>query len=184
MFVDSLLGDVPSRSLTVRALCMITGLELRYIPDRRSIPRGPGVYVWAPGFDGGVWYIGSGSGWNGLWSRLGTWFSALEAMRADNVGPDPLVENGAAWWVPAVRAAHLNQLKCYGCSLAEISGPGAKVWEARMQQANRIASGNVSVLGGGAWENKPGSLAYEADKWAWDQLLAMQRGAEESAQQS
>jgi hypothetical protein len=85
--------------------------------------------------------------------------------------------------VPAVRAAHLNQLKCYGCALAEVSGPGAKVWEARMQQANRIASGNVSVLGGSAWENKAGSLAYDADKWAWDQLLAMQRATEESGQQ-
>jgi hypothetical protein len=52
-----------------------------------------------------------------------------------------------------------------------------------MQQANRIASGNVSVLGGSAWENKAGSLAYDADKWAWDQLLAMQRATEESGQQ-
>jgi hypothetical protein len=178
MFVDSLLGDVPSRSLTVRALCKITGINLRNIPDRQGIPRGPGVYVWAPGFDCGVWYIGSGSGWNGLWSRLGTWFAALEAMREQNVGPDPLVENGAAWWVPAVRAAHLAQLKCFGCPLPEDSVPGAKVWEARMQQANRIAAGNVSVLGGGAWENKKGSLAYEADQWAWDRLRAMQREAE------
>lgn len=183
MFIDSLLGDVPSRSLTVRALCMITGLELRHIPDRQKIPQGPGVYVWAPNFDCGVWYIGSGSGWNGLWSRLGTWFSALQAMRADNVGPDPLVENGAAWWVPAVRAAHLNQLKCYASSLSEGSEPGAKVWEARMQQANRIASGNVSVLGGSAWENKANSLAYEADNWAWERLLAMQREAEGPDQQ-
>ena len=183
MFIDSLLGDVPSRSLTVRALCMITGLELRHILGRQKIPQGPGVYVWAPNFDCGVWYIGSGSGWNGLWSRLGTWFSALQAMRADNVGPDPLVENGAAWWVPAVRAAHLNQLKCYASSLSEGSEPGAKVWEARMQQANRIASGNVSVLGGSAWENKANSLAYEADNWAWERLLAMQREAEGPDQQ-
>jgi hypothetical protein len=178
MFVDSLLGNVPSRSLTVRALCKITGLELRHIPDRQNIPAGPGVYTWAPCPDCGVWYIGSGSGWDGLRSRLGTWFSALEAMRADNVGPDPLVEYGAAWWVPAVRAVHLNQLKCYGSCLPEDSEPGAKVWEARMQQANRIASGNVSVLGGSAWENKKGSLAYEADEWAWDRLLTMKREAE------
>lgn len=174
MFVDSLLGDVPSRSLTVQALCEITGIQLRHIPDRQQIPRGAGVYVWARGFDCGVWYIGSGSGWNGLWSRLGTWFGALEAMREQDIGPDPLVENGAAWWVPAVRTAYLEQLRCFGSSLPEDSVPGAKVWEARMQQANRIAAGNVSVLGGGAWENKEGSLAYEANQWAWDRLLTMQ----------
>ena len=75
---------------------------------------------------------------------------------------------------------HLNQLKCYASSLSEGSEPGAKVWEARMQQANRIASGNVSVLGGSAWENKANSLlAYEADNWAWERLLAMQREAGE-----
>lgn len=51
-----------------------------------------------------------------------------------------------------------------------------------MQQANRIASGNVSILGGGAWENKPNSLAHEANNWAWERLLAMQREAEESGQ--
>jgi hypothetical protein len=178
MFVDSLLGDVPSRSLTVRALREITEIELRHIPDRQAIPRGPGVYVWAPGDDCGVWYIGSGSGWNGLWSRLGTWFGALEAMREQNIGPDPLVEHGAAWWVPAVRAAYLHQLRCYGSPLPKDSSVSAKEWEARMQQANRIAAGNVSVLGGGAWENKKGSLASEADQWAWHRLQTMQREAE------
>jgi hypothetical protein len=99
-------------------------------------------------------------------------------MREENVGPDPLVENGAAWWVPAVRAAYQEKLKCFGSPLPEDSVPGAKVWEARMQQANRIAAGNVSVLGGGAWANKQGSLACEADQWAWDRLRTMQREAE------
>jgi hypothetical protein len=154
MFVGLLLGDVPGRSLTVRALRKITGLDLTHIPDRQEIPRGPGVYVRAPGVDCGVWYIGSGSGWNGLWSRLGTWFRGIEEMREQNIGPDPLVENGTAWWTPAVRVAYLRQLNCYGSALPEDSGPGPKVWEARMQQANRIAADNVSVLGGGAWENK------------------------------
>jgi hypothetical protein len=80
-------------------------------------------------------------------------------MREQNIGPDAPVENGAAWWVPAVRAAYLEQLKCFGSPLPEDSVPSVKVWEARMQQANRIAAGNVSVLGGSAWENKEGSLA-------------------------
>ena len=178
MFIDSLLGDVPSRSLTPQALCKITRLDLRHIPDRQSIPEGPGVYTWAHCFYCGVWYIGSASGWDGLRSRLGTWFRALDEMRENNVGPDPLVKDGAAWWVPAVRAAHLNQLQCYGSPLSEDSEADAKVWEARMQQANRIASGNVSVLGGSAWENKENSLAYKADEWAWERLLEMQREAE------
>jgi hypothetical protein len=52
-----------------------------------------------------------------------------------------------------------------------------------MQQANRIASGNVSVLGGSAWENKVDSLAHEANKWAWERLLTMQQEAEGSGQQ-
>jgi hypothetical protein len=174
MFVDSLLGDVPSRSLTVEALCKITGLDLLLIPDRQKIPRGPGVYVWAPDFDCGVWYIGSGSGQDGLRSRLGTWFGKIEEMRVNNIGPDPLVENGAAWWVPAIRAAYLNKLKCYA-ALSENTGENAEVWEARMQQANQITSGNVTLLGGSAWENDEKSRAYAAEDWAWNQLRQMQQ---------
>jgi hypothetical protein len=178
-FIDQYLGDVPARSLTVRALCEITGLDLKRIPGRQEIPSGPGVYVAAPGFDCGVWYIGSGAGWNGLWSRLGTWFRAIEAMRSSGIGPDPLAENGAAMWVPAVRAAYLNDLKFYGTAVPENGTADARVWEARMQQANQIASGNVSLLGGSAWENKKDSLAYRAEQWAWDRLREMQQKAQE-----
>ena len=131
MFVDALLGDVLSRSLTVGALRKITDSNAGHSGSPAHSTRPRRLRVGAQGVDCGVWYIGSGSGWNGLWSRLGTWFSAFETMRANNVGPDPLVQKGAASWVPAVRAAHLNQLQCYSSSLPQGSDPGAKVWEAR-----------------------------------------------------
>jgi hypothetical protein len=177
VFIDSLLGEVRARSLTVAALRSITGLDLQEVQDRRHIPAGPGVYVWAAGVHCGVWYVGSGSGWNGLWSRLGTWFRHLETIYERNIGPDPLAEDGAAFWVPAIRTAYLEELKCYASVVDEGSAHSAKEWEARIQQANQIASGNVSVLGGSAWENKAGSLAQMAETWAWERLREMERQA-------
>lgn len=168
-----LLGGVNVPSLTVPAMREITELRLCHIPDRASVPEGPGVYVWAADdVSAGIEYIGSGSGWNGLWSRLGTWFAGIETVRSAvrSLGDDPLAEGGVAWASPAVRIAALKNLRCY----ASVTGeePGAKVWEARMQQANRIVSGRTAPLGGSAWELK-GDLAKDADRWAFDRLRSL-----------
>jgi hypothetical protein len=172
VFIDTLRASVDACALTINGLRSITELDFRLIPERGDIPHFSGVYGWAQDEASGVWYLGSGSGSNGLSSRLGVWFAAVAGASADN--RDPLLAPSIARWSPAIRAVVEHKLRCYAAVVPD--DPGAKVWEARMQQASRIVTGNVSLLGGSAWELK-GPLAFEADAWAWERLCEMEQKA-------
>lgn len=164
------------RAITPRAIDAIvrpSGLSLVPVKAKGDIPAGPGAYVLAVAYDGPTFYTGSGSGERGLSTRLGSYLSWSAQIAAagrprleDPLEADSLARAG---WSSMPRAVWDYNLSCW--ALGTPYGE-AKMWEARLQQANRILSGNPMFFGGSAWE-VTGELASAASDWAWDRLSQM-----------
>jgi len=188
MFVDTLTAPLPARALTPRAIAAITQLPLTQVEQRSDIPSGSGIYVWAADWDSGIWYTGSGTGFQGLRARVGGYLGwvAAAAGRAEDASRDPLDETSLAVTdVPIIRAIVEHSLTCFAASVPEtadqsameIAEPaGAAQWEKRILMANRTITGNPSVLGGSAWELK-GAHWEAADLWSWHRLREMRSAA-------
>jgi hypothetical protein len=175
--LDDLLGTIPAKSLTVKAIRLITGLPFDLIIDTDNIPRAPGCYVWAKDENGPVWYIGE-SNW--LPRRLGEqWFYWVyeQIPNEDKTSSDRLEPLGIACWPTAIRAVYENGLQCFA-SATQRTGFIPEVWEARIQQANKIVSGNMMLIGGSGWEDKEGTpwgdQRLEAFAWAQQRLREME----------
>lgn len=179
--LSGLTAEVTVTALTPQGVQLLTAeLEWNEIGTRNDIPRGPGPYLWAAGWQQAAWYIGSGSGALGLWSRLGNQLRWAEEARADRdewveaaaaagVVPDLLAADSLAMlWVPLVRTIAERGLRCFAAT-SDASSADAKTWEKRIQCANRIVSANSSILGGSAWEQS-GEHWVSADAWAQQAL--------------
>lgn len=191
---DKFTAEVPVQAITPAASQdLAPELQFQTVQSRDDIPAGAGVYMWAMEWVGAVLYIGCGSGVNGLWSRLGNqlrWVAEAREGRSaweQEAAQKGLVPNLMAansliglGWVPLVRNIVERGLVCFAAPIpsaaagdADTASGLALMWEKRFHCANRLVSGNSSILGGSAWELK-GHHWTEAEQWAQE---AVQRAA-------
>lgn len=130
---------------------------------RASIPADPGIYAWAGDRAAPIVYHGRGVGGRGLRGRLGNELSwGLGYATAVAVDADPVRNVEVGGEVPLVRLASGGGLRPF--YLVEQPAPwadgpsSASEWEAFVSEASRIITGHRSLVGGGAWEAKAGSV--------------------------
>lgn len=182
---DAFSTPVQTRAITLDAVQKTTGLE--WVPidfDDPKIPAEQGVYVWvesAPPH--ALWYHGSGSGNGGLRQRLAAQlrWRANQSARL-SVDLDSLSEQDSydlAREVPAVQQAAKGRLLHYAIAgpapwsveRNEIEPPqNALEWESFISAVSLLTVGHRSIVGGGAWESKTGTIGHLMTDLAWDRL--------------
>lgn len=136
-----------------------------------------------------LWYHGSGSGKSGLHGRLSNQLRWRANQRSRiELNPKMLSEQDAydlAREVPAVQQAADDRLLFYAIAETaswsvernEIMPPrGALEWESFISAMSLLATGHRSLIGGGAWESKAGTIDQLMTDLAWDRLVDLQDG--------
>lgn len=186
MFGD-LVSNYEVQGLTLEAVRSLTGLSWVRVDQKSDIPIEPGVYGWFDPTPPNVMvYHGSGSGAGGLYGRLANQFR-WQANHRDRMlafDLDPTEDNGyeRAAESPVIREYTERGLVLYAAVAAPASWvvptslatpANAIEWETFIYSASHLATGRRSILGGGAWENKSGSLAEHMASVAWDRMVAV-----------
>lgn len=168
-FIDGFCAPVgPLKALTPAGVSRITGLEFRRVDTNAELPPAPGPYVWASSWEGPSFYFGSGSGGKGLRGRVGNEFRWRREYLEWLAEGDPF-DTGAVTQVPLVRVVSELGLTCFAAEarvapwVAALDGTAqapetAQEWERFVQEASALLTGHRSIIGGGAWENKNGTL--------------------------
>lgn len=186
MFGD-LVSKYEVKGLTLEAVRTLTGLTWVRVDQKRDIPVERGVYGWFDPTPPNVMvYHGSGSGAGGLYSRLANQFRwrSNQGDRLRAFQADPTEDNGYDLAVesPAIREYTERGLVLYTAVAAPaawgvpsgLAAPGNAIeWETFLYSASHLATGRRSILGGGAWESKSGSLADHMASVAWDRMVAV-----------
>ncbi|MCT2300185.1 hypothetical protein M3G04_04610 [Dietzia cinnamea] len=182
-------APVQISGLTLSAVRSVTDLDWRKVAiddPEPQIPTDPGVYAWIDPATGVVFYHGSGRGASGLQGRLRThlWLRQKQFKRLALY----LAEGHwrQAWdlasEVPVVRAVAERELDLW-CAPArpatwvpevnDTAPETAVEWETFVSEVSLLAVGHRSILGGGAWEAKPGTLGHRMSPIAWDRMCAV-----------
>lgn len=170
-------AEVPC--LTPAAVELITGLAFVEHDSVATLTAERGAYLWALGRTEAVIYTGAASGRGGFRQRVGNEFAWREDARANaNAGRHAkvdLLDSGYTDWVPLVRGITERPVRAYTAAASPanwtVSGLGTNgeplqtpatpsEWESFILGLSWILTGHRSLLGGGAWEPKVGSLNY------------------------
>lgn len=171
--------------LRFAALKDLTELDWFKVATLDEVPRDRGVYAWVDPASDVVHYHGSGDGVQGLHGRLRgqlRWRSQQRvrlslAQESDDID---------AWYrvvieSPAIRLAAESEVELWvavareavwvlGTEEDEVRPSTARAWECFIYECSHLVTGRRSLLGGGAWEAKPGTLGYSMEKVAWSRL--------------
>ncbi|WP_278262840.1 hypothetical protein [Nocardia sp. AG03] len=163
----------------------LTQLHWRKVTEPVEIPAAGGVYAWVDPATDLVHYHGSGSGAAGLRKRLGDQLRWQAAQRQRIADAERLDEIDSWFRVviesPAIRLAAEGAFDLWIAVAREpewslgteedANLPTSPLgWESFIYECSHLVTGRRSLLGGGAWESKPGSLGYVMERVAWSRL--------------
>ena len=172
-------------ALTPSAVSAITGLDLFEVTEPSALPLEGGIYVWASTYDSAILYHGAGAGLKGLLNRVGNEFKwrgwHLERLEAARESNTRLIDSEVVDEVPLVRVIAERDLRCWAAVAkpapwaarlpAGVTPPiTPREWECFVGEVMRILAGHRSLVGGGAWEAKNGSVTKLMEPAAWRRL--------------
>lgn len=163
----------------------LTGLEWVPVTTIEALPTEAGIYGWfTPDEDEVLHYHGRGTSGLGLRKRLGDQISWVASQRLrvarNDEGPDEDTLWAVLNEVPVIRQIEARGLKAFYAIVkpAPWTVPitteppvEADEWESFLSAASHLQTGTRSILGGGAWEYKIGSLAHRMTQVAHERLL-------------
>lgn len=190
MLFTSFSTPIQTRVLSLDTIRRTTGLDWSEIDlEAPHLPTEEGVYAWVDqSAPHGLRYHGRGIGKNGLRGRLSNqlrWAAAQRARLADGPGTEQQAYDLASE-LPAVQQAADGHAALYVAVTRPapwtverntIAPPrGAIEWEAFISAVSLLVTGHRGLVGGGAWEDKAGSVGDQMTDLAWDRLLDVNDG--------
>lgn len=180
---STLRGIAAVPAIRFDAVVELTGLDWREATETGEIPKTPGVYAWVD-HAGLVIYHGSGMGSHGLRGRLGREMGWGENQRRRIREYDSTDPDDGAWILgesPVIRMIAEQRPQLWVAQAAPASWtipdhPGLAMpatavgWEIFIYACSLYVAGRRSLLGGGAWEAKKGSLGADMEWTAWYRL--------------
>lgn len=185
MLFEEHCGTAQVSGLTLAAVSELTKLDWFRVSSADEVPLDPGVYAWVDPVSDVVHYHGSGRGAKGLRGRLSgqlqwlvnqreritsaeasgdidDWFRVVIESPAIRLAAESNVE----LWVALAHEPAWN----FGTDEDDDRPSTALGWESFIYECSHLVTGRRSLLGGGAWESKPGTLGFVMASVAWSRL--------------
>lgn len=163
----------------------LTELEWFRASSVEELPLEPGVYAWVDPDTDTVHYHGSGNGADGLRGRLRNQLRWQTSQR-DRIARAKATDDIDYWYrvaieSPAIRLAAESNVELWVAVAAKPAWtlgteedaqlPSTALgWESFIYECSHLVTGRRSLLGGGAWESKPGTLGWHMERVAWSRL--------------
>ena len=179
-----LYGTAAVPAIRFEAVQDLTALDWRKVDDPSEIPSEPGVYAWVD-TEGFVRYHGSGRGAAGLHGRLRNQLSWRRNQR-ERIAAAETDDDVDRWFRAAIESPAIRLTAETDCELwvAVAMDPPwvlgtaedddlpttALGWETFISELSHLTTGRRSLLGGGAWESKPGTLGEKMERVAWSRV--------------
>ncbi|MFZ2242990.1 MAG: hypothetical protein WAV90_26115 [Gordonia amarae] len=175
-------GKAHVPAITFEAVKLATGLDWFEVTSKDQLPKAPGVYCWVDPETDLVHYHGAGEGASGLWTRLGNQLR-FRTYQRDRIAAAETEDD--MFWVlaesPAIRMAAETNVHPWAAVAREPEWrlddvdddalpSSARGWESFIYECSHLVAGRRSLLGGGAWESKHGSLGSVMENVAWSRL--------------
>lgn len=177
-------GTAAVPAIRFEAMRDLTALDWRKVDDPSAIPNERGVYAWVDS-EGLVRYHGSGRGAGGVRGRLRNQLTWRRQQRERIVAAER--EDDIDLWFraaiesPAIRLTAETDCVLWVAVAAEPTWSLGTVededlprtalgWETFISEVSHLTTGRRSLLGGGAWESKPGTLGAKMERVAWSRL--------------
>jgi hypothetical protein len=184
---DAFKAPIEVHGLRLESLKRITGLSWTRYKDLSDLPIGEGVYGWfTPAVPQVLMYHGRGIGTEGLSKRAGDELRFASYQRARLEKFAELPSDGTGWAVaseaPVIRQITERDLELWFAPAvaAPWSFPNdhlipssATEWESFISEVSHLVTGLRSIIGGGAWESKAGTLARSMCDTAWVRLYEL-----------
>ncbi|MDI9928673.1 hypothetical protein [Rhodococcus sp. IEGM 1341] len=185
MLFEEFCGTAQVRGLTFTAVSELTKLDWFQAASVDELPIERGVYAWVNPATDIVHYHGSGSGASGLQGRLrgqllwrvnqlkrinfaeasgdiDDWFRVMSESPAIRL----TAESSMELWVAVADEPNWT----LGTEEDAYRPSTALSWESFIYECSHLVTGRRSLLGGGAWESKPGTLGFVMERVAWSRL--------------
>lgn len=184
---DAFKAPIEVYSLRLESLIEITGLSWSRYKGPSDLPLGEGVYGWfTPAVPQVLMYHGRGIGTAGLSKRAGDELRFASYQRARLEAFEETRNNDTGWAVanevPVIRQIAERGLELWfapahtapwSFSNGHQLPSSAIEWESFISAVSHLVTGLRSIIGGGAWESKAGSLARSMCETAWARLYEL-----------
>ncbi|GAA2375819.1 hypothetical protein [Gordonia cholesterolivorans] len=177
-------GTAAVPAIRFEAVRDLTQLDWRKVDDASEIPTEPGVYAWVDQ-DGFVRYHGSGRGAAGIHGRLRNQLSWRQNQR-NRIAAAEKDDDIDEWFRAAIESPAIRLTAEIDCDLWVAVATDsswelgtdedddlpttALGWESFISELSHLTTGRRSLLGGGAWESKRGTLGDTMERVAWSRL--------------
>ncbi|MEV8183402.1 hypothetical protein [Specibacter sp. NPDC078692] len=184
--VDQYRASILVQAVTATSIKLATGLDWIKVTNSVQIPSKSGVYMHVDSTTDCMVYNGRGVGKAGLKGRLSNqrrWIQEhLTRLETATTFEDHFF---VAREVPAVRTPAEKNLDLW----VAVSGPATwnvplnegdylpetgEQWESFMYAWSHLITGSRSLIGGGAWESKPGTTGDVMERVAWSRLCDLE----------